>query len=426
MQTQPKQPKQPVTIFHASDLHYCAKNLIEADRCFSHAVTQAIKADVDAAIISGDTTDHRLEAHSPAFFALIKQIQRLANHCPVFMLQGTFSHEPVGFLQVMSMISAKHPIRISDRVEMIALEQGEWVDFIPSDLSNYSLVLTSVPTLNKAELVLTMGAGAGADTDATALGHSLAVLFESFASINALARNAGIPTVLVSHGTVDGSLNETGAPMAGPDNEFSLGALYGANASATCLGHVHKHQFWERIWQGTRQIVAYPGSIGRFHYGEIGDKMALLWTVSAADAAFVQIVTPAKVQIDIAVTGLPDMHELALMAANCAGVSVRLRITLDGEHAAGVDRSQIENIFTAAQQIKIEVIALPVQRQRCPGISMLSTTAQKLQQWAENAQVAAVPLNDRLALLQNTPPEAIVAAIMARHQSSGVQQALPC
>ena len=41
-----------------SDLHYSNPNLAEVDRCFAYAVSQAIATGVNAAVISGDSTDH--------------------------------------------------------------------------------------------------------------------------------------------------------------------------------------------------------------------------------------------------------------------------------------------------------------------------------------------------------------------------------
>ena len=96
--------KKRISIAQMSDLHYSAGNLAESDRCFSAAVSQAIAARVDCAIITGDSTDHAMDAHSPAIEALAKQLQRLADHCPVLMLQGTFSHEPPGLLKMLAMV----------------------------------------------------------------------------------------------------------------------------------------------------------------------------------------------------------------------------------------------------------------------------------------------------------------------------------
>lgn len=78
-----------IRVGHFSDLHYCAKNLEEADRCFGFAVGEAIRRGIQVAVISGDATDHALEMHNPAVERLERQVVKLAEHCPVLMLQGT-------------------------------------------------------------------------------------------------------------------------------------------------------------------------------------------------------------------------------------------------------------------------------------------------------------------------------------------------
>lgn len=84
--------EQAVRIAHFSDLHYATKTLTEVDRCFGYAVEQAIALRVDVAVISGDATDHQLDLHAPAVDALARRVCQLAEHCPVLMLQGTYSH----------------------------------------------------------------------------------------------------------------------------------------------------------------------------------------------------------------------------------------------------------------------------------------------------------------------------------------------
>ena len=62
-----------VRIAHFSDLHYGPKNLIEADRCFGTAIDMAMASGVQAAVLSGDSTDHALDLHSPAAERLVAQ-----------------------------------------------------------------------------------------------------------------------------------------------------------------------------------------------------------------------------------------------------------------------------------------------------------------------------------------------------------------
>lgn len=76
-----------IRIAHFSDLHYGPRNLAEADRCFSVAIDRAIALGVEVAVVSGDATDHGLDLHAPAVGRLAVQLCRLADHCPVLMLQ---------------------------------------------------------------------------------------------------------------------------------------------------------------------------------------------------------------------------------------------------------------------------------------------------------------------------------------------------
>jgi exonuclease SbcD len=259
----------PLQIAHFSDLHFADETLAEVDRCFTHAIDEAIRRHADVAIITGDTTDHALSAHSPAFIALARRIRRLADHCPVLMLQGTFSHEPPGLLSLFALMGGKFPVHIADSLQQVALTtDGRWVasdgwqfDALPVGLR---LLCTCIPTLNKAALAASLGA---ADA-ATAMGERLARVLAGYAPGHLAARRHGVPVIALSHGTVHGCVTEHGVPMAGADHEFTAGTLFGSEASAFMLGHIHKHQFWER--DGC--VVAYAGSIGRLHYGEEGDK----------------------------------------------------------------------------------------------------------------------------------------------------------
>ena len=96
-------------IAHFSDLHYATRTLAEVDRCFGHAIERAIAADMDAAVISGDATDHALELHAPAVEALARRLRELAEHCPVLLLQGTYSHEPPGTLELFRLRGRQAP-----------------------------------------------------------------------------------------------------------------------------------------------------------------------------------------------------------------------------------------------------------------------------------------------------------------------------
>src|SRR5262245_53837343 len=107
-------------IAHFSDLHYGDGHLAEADRCFAHAIARAVELGVAAAVISGDATDHALPLHHPAAERLARRVRELADHCPVLMLQGTYSHEPPGSLSILRLLGARHAVHVAERIQQVA------------------------------------------------------------------------------------------------------------------------------------------------------------------------------------------------------------------------------------------------------------------------------------------------------------------
>jgi exonuclease SbcD len=402
-------------IAHFSDLHYSPGNLEESDRCFSFAIGHAIEAGCEFAVISGDSTDHRLDAHAPSLNRLAKQIHRLAGSMPVLMLQGTFSHEPPGTLKNFAFMASAHPIFIAERVQQVSLVDGQFYAsegpvFSEQDIRNVTnwggkVAFTCLPTTNKGQLAVAVGAKDAATGPEAILGDYLAAA----GGINQQLRFAGVRTVGVSHGTVNGCTTEHGVTMAGFDHEFSLGGLFEAECDAFMLGHIHKHQVWER---GGR-LVAYPGSIGRFHYGEDGDKGYLQWDIEAGEATAELVPTPSRQTVSVDFDGPPDMARLAEIAANATDKFVRVRWQVDEEHRQSVDRDAISALFAGSAELKVEARILPIVRSRAQGISLEITVDRKLARWCELASVDAAPLLERFQTLEANDAESIAAAILA-------------
>lgn len=407
-------------IAHFSDLHYSPENLDEADRCFSFAVQDAMNRCMDVAVISGDSTDHRLDAHAPALNRLAWNVNHLSLSMPVLMLQGTFSHEPPGTLRNFALMGTNHPVFIAERVQQVSLLDGNFFAsagpvFNEEELRSVltlgaAVVFTCLPTVNKGQLA----AAVGAKDAATGLEAVLGDYLSAAGRINAQLRSAGIRTVGVSHGTVNGCTTEHGVTMAGFDHEFSLGALFEASCDAFMLGHIHKHQQWER---GGR-VVAYPGSIGRFHYGEEGDKGYLAWTVETDNAKAELVPTPSRQTVCIDFDGPPDMEKLASIAAVSKDKFVRVRWQIDEEHRQSVDRDAIETMFAQSAGLKVEARILPVVRSRAQGISLEVTVDRKIERWCEHAEIDPAPLVERFQMLDVGDAESIAAAVLARLDSS--------
>ncbi|AOZ04204.1 metallophosphatase family protein (plasmid) [Cupriavidus sp. USMAHM13] len=413
---------------HFSDLHYSTSNLAEADRCFGFAVEDAIASRCAVGVVSGDSTDHRLDAHTPALRVLAGRIHQLSRHMPVLMLQGTFSHEPPGTLDLFPLMSAGYPVYVADHIHQVALLGGEFVASAGSLFTSEEvdallasgipeMVFTCVPTVNKAVLAAAVGAGQAA----TALGDHLAAYLGAAGAVNRLLRARGVRTLGVSHGTVNGCQTEHGVPMAGFDHEFSIGALFEAECDGFLLGHIHRAQQWAQ----DGRVVAYPGSIGRFHYGEIGDKGYLQWEVAPGRAVARQVVTPARETLCYDFDGPPDMERLATVAGGAADKFVRIRWTIDEEHRQLVDRDAICALFGAAAEVKLEGRVLPAVRSRAEGISRAASLGQKLSHWGELASVDTGPLLDRLGMLETADALSITDLVLAQLDQRPVETVAP-
>lgn len=397
-----------IRALHITDLHFSPANEQESDTCVGEAVRVAEEEwRPQVVILTGDSTDHRLEVHSSALLALAKRIKEFSNLAPVLILQGTYSHEPPGTIEMFGLLSGEFPIAIANRICQVALtKENQWIFsegavFAPGeiDVTAVRTVITCLPTVNKANLAASLGA---ADASSE-MGSVIQNYLQNVGPVNCQFGLQGIPTIGVSHGTVHGCITEHGVPMNGFDHEFTSEALFDAECSAFMLGHIHKHQSWDK---GGRKI-AYPGSIGRFHYGEEGDKGFLKWEVSAQASDFDFHVTPSRQMKLFDYDGEPDIEELKLAALDCKNAYVRVRWQIDQEHSQLVNREQIREIFKDASEVKIETRILKIQRTRADGINREHTLAAKLGRWCGMTGIDAGPLQERLELLAISNPIAL-------------------
>lgn len=393
-------------IAHLSDLHYRSKDLETIDEATAYAVDDAIAAGAEAAILSGDAFDTACHVHDPAVHRLLGRIQRLADAMPVLILQGTYSHDRLGSLELFRTLGSRHPIHVAERIEQVALADGRWQPAEGAAMAppaTARLLVSCLPSINRGAVA----AAAGVDQAGTAAAELVHQVCRGWAVTNAQARAQGVPTVLTAHGTVQGSLTESRHALVSPDHEFSPGALFDADAAAGMLGHIHQHQAWER--DGRR--LAYPGSITRLIYGHHAATGYLLWTVDAAGAAFELRPTPAPALVELAFDGAPDLDELRARAAEAEGAHVRVRYQVPEAERESVDHDAVREVLADAAAVKIEPRVLPAQRARAEGLSRAATPAAMLQRWAEATGHEPGPLLERLQRLEHETPEAIVEAI---------------
>lgn len=409
-------------VLQISDLHFCMEHLEESSKCMDAAIEYAHATLPQVIAITGDSTHHRLDGHSRALRALAERVRQLSNIAPVILLQGTFSHEPVGTIEMLAMVEGRFPIMVVNRLCQFALmKDGTWdvsegavytAEWVDAHCSEMVGLFTGVPTLNKAVLASNIGA----QEAAFEMGKYIHEYLLHAGKVNRLAREYGVPTVGLSHGTVHGCETEHGVPMMGFDHEFTSDDLFDAECSAFMLGHIHKHQ----VWMKEGRLVSYAGSNGRFHYGELGVKGFLDWRIKAGSSTLELIPAPAREMMYFDFSGPPALDELREAAKACHGAFVRVQWQVDVEHSQAVTREQVLEIFSDAREVKIQVQILKIQRSRSEGISQLHSDESKLVKWAEITAIDSGPVVDRLTQLTNDSAVDIANALLDKLKSNTV------
>lgn len=380
-------------ICHVGDLHVCQKHQLWTIRALANAIDTAIAQQCDLAVIAGDSFDAAIHAHEPAFVEFVEEIVRLADAMPIVLIYGTQSHDRPGSLDVLRTIPTQHMIDVVAH---------------PTQLDIAGCRVSALPGLNKADPgIMAQGANAWARE-----------VMASFASGNVRARADGMPSIFVTHGTVTGCTTESGYAMVSPDHEFDLEALASADADAVMLGHIHRHQAWHgvRTPSGATTEIAYSGSLARLVHGHLDPVGFLIWDLEPGKpASFAFHASPSRQLVEISFAGPPDIDELRAMAATVGPEdAVRIRWEIDEEHAAGVDRALIRELFAGAETLKLEPRVLPIQRVRAAGIGRAMTLADKLEYWCDTtgSQEALTRLRERLGMIQLDDPEHIAAQIV--------------
>lgn len=379
-------------VAHFADLHFGHKHTAWIADAFGAGITKAAALGCEAAVLAGDTFDDFIHLHHPAVAQVIRLVCQLADTMPVLILQGTYSHDRPGCLEVFRHLEAKHPIHVATATGMVALTlAGQW-EPTAELLPNHRALFYTLPSLNPAEV--------RANDGTASVAAKVVEACEGWAPISRAAQSAGVPTILVSHGTVNGCVTESRNAMVSPDHEFTTGTLFASGASAIMLGHIHKEQEWTNA---AGQRIGYSGSICTLVYGHDGTTGLKVWNVRPGEADTTIYPIPARKLIELDFDGRPDMAVIASRLGDMPGAYVRVRYQVDEEHRTTVDRKALEEMLTAAgaAEVKVEGRINPVIRSRAAGIVDTPSVADKLKRWCSLTNTPAEPLLQRLAMLQS-------------------------
>lgn len=367
-----------VRLAHLSDIHFGPNHLQEVERCANAALADLRARHEErhyrAIVLSGDLFDHRLESHTPAYRAALRWVRALADVAPVLVLQGTESHDFPGAIDPLTLLGGHYPVAVAATPGTWRLVCNEWcftaVEEAFQMASLEPFLIAVMPVVNRGALKAPY-----ADYKVSQLVALRSRMME--------ARSHGIPTVFVSHGTVNGCTTEHGQTLVSEDHEYFVSDLFSVQASAVMLGHIHAHQ----VWQQDGRQAAFAGSLARLHAGDENTKGWLDWTVKSESATFELVPTPARAMVDIEWSGEPDYDKLREVAAAMPEHAVvRLRYSVAATSKHVVDRKILRDIFTGVERLIIEGEPIVEPMARAPEIAHASTLPEKLSVWTKTTQ----------------------------------------
>lgn len=195
----------------------------------------------DGILFGGDLTDRALHVHSERlepFYRLVK-----ATSCPIVLLQGTISHEPIGTIK-----------NIAALTERICVLENPF-----DEVTIGHAIIRGLPGLTKPQLAtwareIEPACDGFADpTDA------IKTIIDAIA--NRWEEHFG-PKILLGHFTVSGCLTPTGQTLMGSDLSVGLDDLAASGADAVLLNHIHAAQQWDKPVFASYSGPPYPTSWG--------------------------------------------------------------------------------------------------------------------------------------------------------------------
>jgi len=370
----------PLKIITFSDLHARRDNLFKVERVLDSIINNAKSLQPDMILFAGDLSDGEVivNASSPLYI-LIDKIVELSQISPVYLLQGTPSHDRPGFLDIFKLLpQSGKTIHILDRLGHI----------VNVELGDYLVQIFGVPGLTKSNLI----------QEATARGLRLSteetnqvcadllketLLLNQIAHHEAIRENSNVINILLGHFSVGGCRLSTGQSLLGGDISIPLSDLLMAEADLYCLGHIHEPQYLAKN-------VYYNGSCFPCNWGEVGRKSAYYIEMLPGEIRLMkELDLPYPPMLDLPITihdnGKVDVTYTEAITGFVG--EVRVKATCQPEISSVIDKTWIESFLKDIDvnpiTLKIEKLVETPYRARCETISKLKTNTDKLRAWGQ-------------------------------------------
>ncbi|MBA4372273.1 MAG: hypothetical protein C0402_05375 [Thermodesulfovibrio sp.] len=378
------------SVLHTGDEHFDHDdNLADVVKSAGHIVDLARQLKPDLIVSAGDMLNCRQSHDSPALSAAGGFVKECAEIAPMLILKGTTTHDGVS-VGLFRTLKTKHKVYVAETLGMVGLKGGE---FFPLDEYQPGLdaLIFAVPPASKANL---LSRGGEMDSSNGTVADMLRKVFDIWGIICTQAKQDGVMTIIVGHGTVTGAVTSTGQKMVGRDIEFSLADLRSINADVTCLAHIHKAQSWPE------DRVFYSGSIAKLNVGETEDKGVWLHVKNDEGGSSNFLTVPTKSIVSQAFEGLPNLAALPVIQEGSL-VRVCYKVAEEDVHSVDEEALRAQLLAMGAGEVRIEKAVIPKMMVRAAGISKMSLLSDKLAKWAETTGTAiGDTMKGKLALLE--------------------------
>ncbi len=365
-----------IRVIHIGDEHLGGAYPEKAAQSFEFLTNQLWEDQSSAAfnpdliVSTGDLTDRPLHVHSEHLRPFLNFVK--AAQCPIVLLQGTPSHEPLGAIDNIAAVSDGKIVTITS----------------PFDLHTFPEtggVVMGLPALTRPQLAKW---AKQIDPSVDGFDDPDAAIKLILSSIGERWKDFEGPRILTYHGVLRGCTAANGQVLAGGTLEVSREDLALANPTVVLCADIHLAQEWLEPC-----FVTYCGSSHPCNWGELDQKSFSVIELAGHDLIdSLRIPFPHKpmVKVELEFTGEQfdgqwfyiesggrHFRVSDFLASSLLDSEVKVCYTIPREIAAAVDDAYVRVLFAqhGINLAAVERIIKTEARERIEGISAMQTTA---------------------------------------------------
>lgn len=401
------------------------------------AIDQILREQIETRVFAwiwlGDVNHARMTIDDRNWLA--ERLQQMAERAPVVIVRG--NHDQDRELDIFARLKAPFPIHVINEPTVLALGS----QYMPGVFSREAVSGVRTP-LAVAVLPYPFRGGlvsAGASTEQVLDDgrHALAVICAEMGQQLTDARVRGLPTLMVGHLNVGGSIASTGQPQIGREIELDPASLAAFGDCPKVLGHIHKAQ--------AVGGAVYAGSVSPGDWGEVEIKRYLVvdYALDGQPPVLTSIPLASRPLFHVEGTLTREGFEGQVLngpgglpqpaPTTWAGCDVRVRYRFAASERDILDPEVVRAGFREAHTLQLDPVAVPDRALRAPAVARATTLAAKLEAWAEaNGEGVDATVLDRLALLDGSDRDHVLAALRARLAAlepaadAALAEAVPC